>query len=297
MVVRSVTERSRPAPIVAAVIPAAIQIPSVDAGDSSVGRTTRPTAIAGELYTKNERTPLAADTKAVKIGAKMPKQPNLDELAAIPSNARDAWKNLDTKQRTKVLESMEKRYGADFVGKFKEGLKTPGQGTNYTYGPGVGPSAEKLEKAGYKPYWRGPYNEIWVHPGGDMVQKVVDTGSSKVNKVPAKTAVDPLVEDAQANVEGMKSWLDSLKSASPKDEAFEKEYTDFWVGLTKERDDLKAILSDPNLDATVRAGLEKALKGIEGLNTDRANSLKDVAVHAPSGSSIAHFNDWLYILD
>src|SRR5262245_27896577 len=191
MVVRDVTERTRMTGIAGARPAISRGAPEVSqstpvlhaADDATVERGREGPAIAGELHTRRDRPKLVADASGeVRIGVGRTRY--LGELAANPSNAKDAWKKLNTTERAKVVELMEKRYGAVFVSQFKQALASNYKSTLFTYDAGLGPSEATLRARGFMPKDRGPYNEIWVHPNGDMVQKVLDTGPAKGVKAP-----------------------------------------------------------------------------------------------------------------
>ncbi|MFO0725312.1 MAG: hypothetical protein U1E65_16130 [Myxococcota bacterium] len=246
---------------------------------------TTATAQLGDRY---EATPVRHKAR--------PHHVNTKALADFPSDALDAWPKLRAPEREKVLEEMKKRYGEDFTKSFQEYTKHPERRSDLTrtYGPGVGPSEERLRQQGFKPYARAYYNEIWVHPSGEMVQKVLDRkGPPTASAAPPP---DPRVEQAKDTVEGMKAWPDDLSKMNPKSAEYGEAYTDFWSLLTQERDEIKDALKDPDLDGPSRQALEKELKAVEALNQERADRLPAEIV-APSGQDAIVFNDWLYLSD
>jgi hypothetical protein len=226
------------------------------------------------------------------------KPPDLGELAASPDKAHQRWPSLDEKQRSKVLELMTKRYGPDFASRFLEAQKDKTRQTDLTrtYGPGTGPSEDKLRASGFVPWARGPYNEIWVHPSGETVMKVLDRSGPKTK--PTEKEEDPLVADSAATVEGMQAWLDELRKLDPKAEGFEQAYTDFWQRLSEEHHDLEQTLKDPNLEPRQRAGLEAQTRALEAINQQRKDAFPGAGVVGSNALWVdAKGHQWLFPIE
>lgn len=227
------------------------------------------------------------------------RRPNLSELAKSPSDAHVAWKRLGTVERMEVLGKMGKLYGDDFARDFLAATKDPKKRSDLTrtYGPGVGPSEEKLKAAGFKPYARAYYNEIWVHPSDETVMKVLDRGKTP----PAvQKDVDPIVNAGVDTVADMKRWLDDLRQMKKDTPEMRESYRDFWTSLTEARDEIKDTLANgKNLDSDTRKALEQQLKQIESINTKRHETLGDTTIDVPAGSSsvlmVEGSGQWLYV--
>jgi hypothetical protein len=247
-------------------------------------------ALMKELRDEVSRNRQAATRPAA---ARAPRARDLEQLSRVPSEAHRAWKDLSPAQRTKTLEKMEQRYGRDFVAQFREAQAHPKTQKHLAHlnGPGVGPSEQRLRERGFQPFARGPYNEIWVHPTGEMVYKVLDRNERAA--VAAKPEVRRL-DDAEELGEGMRGWIAELRRLDPDSQTYAEAFTDFWVTLTLERDEVVETLRSPDLDPADRAALEKQLRVLEAVNQERKATLK-ASTSAPPGHTQVVFGDWFYL--
>jgi hypothetical protein len=259
--------------------------------------TTTPPPPA--LHSKDEFTPVATSA------ARKPRKYDTEALAAKPADALTAWKHLGKSQRAKVLEGMEKRYGKAFTEEFHAAAKNPKLRNfdAWANGPGVGPSEKTLRDLGYKPYApelphrRGIMNEVWVHPSGKEVYQVYETKPSKAEAAKASEIQEHwkgIVDDSKEGVIDMKTWLDDLKSRKASDPDYPEAFTEFWLQLKQEHDNVKSLLdNNPDMPAATRTELKAQLKELEGINKSRADLPQHIEV--PPGHDATVMPDWLYL--